>query len=793
MLWKFSLWIFWACLIMPCLLRGELVINEILLNPPGSVDIPNEYLELRGTPNMVIPLGTYFVCVEGDTNGNPGTIQNVFDLSGRLVGGNGFLVLLQKTNSYSFNTNATILVNIDTGIGFGSGSSSSIEHRGEGGQTDLENGSETFFLIQSTNYPTIGLDIDSDNNGVPEGSLYASWVILDSVGILGNGGLGDMAYGAINFRRNPAALASGTVVPITFNASYVARTGNTSGSAASAWVAGDNLGGTVPNWTLGSTANTAPPGYATMLLNHIGAPNFGAPPIPGVIVWESGGSTDVREGIGTDFYTIFLNTAPSAGVTIQIVAEGQVQISVDNGASYGSTRTVTLTTTSPKTVLVRALVDDILDTAVHPVVIRQSISSTLDATHYATTNLVASVIVNVTETRNVLLSEIKANPPGPSDGPYEYAELRGQPTLLLTNLYFVAIDGNASANPGVANVVINLSNMRLGSSGLLVLGGFNCPYPIPFGSTFFADAKFDATSGILSNDTVSFLLISSPKPILEGADLDAGDNGILEGLSKNAMILDAVGWSDGDNNDIVYGGVALTQMSGVPDAASRFEYDNTPLSATAWYNGDLLGPNPESIAYDDNGASANFPYGAELTPGVYANLEPSIAGLRPFSGVVGDPTNPGLTFQLRDPDSDPSTLQLSVFSSNQVVVPNANLSLTTGAGGFHTLFLNPLSVGYSWIRLIITDDDLVVTQSFLYAASGRGPAGTFFHSGMSDASAAFALDANYMWVGDDENQTLKLYDRRHSGEPIAGINFDSFLGLADIDNGIPREVDIEGS
>ncbi|HUR46464.1 MAG TPA: DUF3616 domain-containing protein, partial [Candidatus Saccharimonadales bacterium] len=193
------------------------------------------------------------------------------------------------------------------------------------------------------------------------------------------------------------------------------------------------------------------------------------------------------------------------------------------------------------------------------------------------------------------------------------------------------------------------------------------------------------------------------------------------------------------------------------------------------------------------GASANFPYGAELTPGVYANLEPSIAGLRPFSGVVGDATNPGLTFQLRDPDSDPSSLQLSVFSSNQVVVPNANLSLTSGAGGFHTLFLNPLSVGYSWIRLVITDDDLVVTQSFLYAASGRGPAATFFHSGMSDASAAFALDANYMWVGDDENQTLKLYDRRRSGEPIAGVNFDSFLGLTDIDNGIPREVDIEGS
>jgi hypothetical protein len=791
--WKFCLWFFWACFVLPSAVGGELVINEILLNPPGTNDIPNEYIELRGTPNMVIPAGTYFVCVEGDAGGNPGTIQNVFDLSGRLVGGNGFLVLLQKTNSYVFNTNATILVNTDTGAGFGSGSSSSIGHKGENGQTDLENGSATFFLIQSTNVPPIGADIDSDNNGAPDGTLYASWVILDSVGILDNSGLGDMAYGAINFRANSAALASGTIVPVAFNTSYVGRSGNTTGSAASAWIASDNLGGAVPTWALGSAANTAPSTAAGLSLDHIGGPNFSAPAIPGVIVYQSGGSTDVTEGTGTDFYTLSLNTAPAGAVTIQINAEGQLQVSVDNGATYGASRSVTLTTTAPRTILARALVDQVLDTAVHPATIRHSISTTADSTHYPTTSLVASVVVNVTETKSVLLSEIKANPPGPVEGPYEFVELRGEPNLLLTNVYFVVVDGNTSSNPGMANLVIKLSNLRLGSSGLLVLGGYNCPYPIPFGTAFLPDNKFDAPAGTLGNDTVSFLLISSPKPIQEGVDLDGGDNGVLEGLSKGATILDAVGWSEGDNGDIVYGGVSLTQSSGVPDAASRFEYDQTPLSAAAWYNGDLLGPNADSLAYNDNGASANFPAGAELTPGVYVNLDPSFAGLRPFSGVIGDPTNPGLTFQIRDPDSDPATLQITVTSSNQLVVPNGNLTVVAGAGGLRTLFLNPIGIGYSWMQLIVTDDDLSVTQSFLYAASAMGRAGGYFHSGMSDASAAFALDANYMWVGDDENQTLKLYDRHRSGEPMAAINFDAFLGLTDVDNGVPREVDIEGS
>src|SRR4051812_29854210 len=174
------------------------VISEILINPPGT-DAPNEYVELRGSPNQLLPLGTYLVAVEGDTNGNPGIIQNVFDLSGKQLGGNGFLVLLEKTNSYAVTSNATILVNTGKGPGFGSGSSSSIGHRGENGQTDLENGSTTYFLIQATSPPLIGADIDPDNDGNPDGPTFASWTIFDSIGILDDSGLGDIAYGAINF------------------------------------------------------------------------------------------------------------------------------------------------------------------------------------------------------------------------------------------------------------------------------------------------------------------------------------------------------------------------------------------------------------------------------------------------------------------------------------------------------------------------------------------------------------------------------------------------------------------
>ena len=45
----------------------------------------------------------------------------------------------------------------------------------------------------------------------------------------------------------------------------------------------------------------------------------------------------------------------------------------------------------------------------------------------------------------------------------------------------------------------------------------------------------------------------------------------------------------------------------------------------------------------------------------------------------------------------------------------------------------------------------------------------------------------------DENQVLRLYDRKNSGLPITGFDFTTSLGLTDISGGIPREVDIEAS
>ena len=108
-------WLFAAFISFATGAEGEVWINEILFNPPSTNDAPNEYIELRGTPNLILPAGTCFVAVEGDANGNPGTVQTIFDLSGRAIGGNGFLVLLQNSNSFLLNTNCFALINTNGG------------------------------------------------------------------------------------------------------------------------------------------------------------------------------------------------------------------------------------------------------------------------------------------------------------------------------------------------------------------------------------------------------------------------------------------------------------------------------------------------------------------------------------------------------------------------------------------------------------------------------------------------------------------------------------------------------
>jgi Lamin Tail Domain/Secretion system C-terminal sorting domain len=202
---------------------------------------------------------------------------------------------------------------------------------------------------------------------------------------------------------------------------------------------------------------------------------------------------------------------------------------------------------------------------------------------------------------------------------------------------------------------------------------------------------------------------------------------------------------------------------------------------------------PVSVTIADNDVAGGAAPTITLASTTTAYLNPPIV-----SGVINDPTDPaatlGINFTLTDTDTPVNNLVLSRVSSNQSVVGNANL-VVSGTGASRTLKITPTGVGYATITVTVSDGTNTANYVISYAASAASatPTTSRFLTGTSDASTAIVVDANYMFVGDDENQGLRLYNRQNSGMPVARFDFTSSLGLTDISGGIPREVDIEAS
>jgi len=772
--------------------QGQLVLSELFLNPPGP-DLPNEYIELRGQPNSLIADGTYLVVLEGDTNGNPGVVQNVFDLSELRVGGNGYVVLLQKTNSYLPDPGALILENTDTQEGFGSGSGSSIDHDGEGGQLDLENGSSTFLLIEAPDKPSPGEDVDADNDGIPEAEFYAAWTILDSVGILDNDGLGDITYGAITFQNAAASHASGIVVPVSFTPDYLGRIGLGTGSDPEDWVASNQLTGSPPDWVLGDDTETIPLSLADAPLDHIGGPNFGAAGLPGVLLKESDDKTTVEESIGTDQYTLALNTDPAGPVTMLVTIGMEAELSLDGGTNYVQETSLTFTNTDPVDIFVRARADIAVEPSPHFAVIHHAVTNSADPVPYPLELLIPDVTVRILDDDRALLSEIKVNPPGTNDVPYEFIELLGVPQAPLSGVKVLAIEGDLGGDPGKVSVAFDLDGLQFGSNGLILIMSTNLPYAADPETTVVASPLLDVGDGGLENGTTSYLLIATATAIPPGDDLDKGDNGVLEGMPEDTHLLDAVGWSDGGQGDIVFGGVELLLSTGTPDAASRIPGNTTPLDPDAWRAGNLLGESGTSLLFDPSRSTTNVPAGTALNPGRFNNSAPHITALPSLAGAIGDPTNPDVLFDVLDAESLLDGLMMEVTSDNPVVVPDTNLVVSELAPGRYNLHVEPIGVGYATITIAVDDGDMTGLSTFRYAASEAGTPDSRYHVGASDASTAMVLSPDLMLVGDDETQLIRLYSRHVSGPPITGFQMNPFLALTDFEDDKPREVDIEGS
>lgn len=265
---------------------------------------------------------------------------------------------------------------------------------------------------------------------------------------------------------------------------------------------------------------------------------------------------------------------------------------------------------------------------------------------------------------------------------------------------------------------------------------------------------------------------------------------------------DAVNIYDADGllrASVTFGASTTTAPFRSFDNSAALQATTISTLSTSGVNGAFAAVNSTNEIGSPGAIAAVNPFGPtirETTSSPYISLPDQGSGY--LSGVVNDPTDvarlSGIDFSFSDPDTDVSSLTVSVTSSNLTVVSAGGLSLT-GSGATRNLRITPTDVGYSTITLRVSDGVSESTYSIGYAASvaSTTPTTTRFHTGSSDASAAVAIDASYSLVADDEDQVLRLYHRSQSGLPVASFDFTSSLGLTDTSGGVPREVDLEAA
>ncbi len=189
-----------------------------------------------------------------------------------------------------------------------------------------------------------------------------------------------------------------------------------------------------------------------------------------------------------------------------------------------------------------------------------------------------------------------------------------------------------------------------------------------------------------------------------------------------------------------------------------------------------------------------------IVPTTGANPRLSLAITSPgfASGVISDPTDPasvtGISLTVNDAETSAASLAVTSTSSNATVVPNANV-VVSGTGATRLVRITPIAAGTSTITITASDGTASTDYVINYAASAASssPANSRFVTGACDASSALAIDANALFVANDEDQQLRSYLRGTSGFLATQFDFTTSLNLTDLSGGAPREVDLEAS
>ncbi len=229
-----------TCIALWCLTQQFLSaqsIRSVLMNPPGTDD-GLEYFEIQGTAGASLT-NLYFIAIEGDGTG-AGAVDLVLSLGSLSLGSNGLLLWRDAATVISPAPSAETTVNVSN-------------------FTDIENGSNTFMLVQATTAPTVGTDYDTNNDGTLDVTL--PFTVISAVSVIENDGANNYGY---------ADEVGGTVLGpfVGYNPDFLAFDGTQ-------WVAGDILGSGSGPYSVDPTRNNISGTYSAIL-----TPGNGTSPLP---------------------------------------------------------------------------------------------------------------------------------------------------------------------------------------------------------------------------------------------------------------------------------------------------------------------------------------------------------------------------------------------------------------------------------------------------------------------------------------------------------------------------------
>ncbi len=292
---------------------GGLYINELLVAPLFGNPDTDQYVEIRGDADAVIPDNTYLVIVDDDNNiaspNGAGEIHGIFDLSNQTLGSDGFLVLLEQDSPHSVAPTATVLRSTEVGFGGLPGDIYSDSYP-LSERIDFVIGANTFFLVQSDVAPVLGADIDVDDDGLADlGGVIADWTVLDSISMHPFVGQANQAYGQIVMVEERSGVPDPLVIPpnaelvIGPGFGYVGRIGDSLGSTSADWVTGtvqDEAAAGAPlryGLEAGIQGVPLPLAFQGRDLDHVGDSNFVGGVRGHVILESTDGSSPPAAGV----------------------------------------------------------------------------------------------------------------------------------------------------------------------------------------------------------------------------------------------------------------------------------------------------------------------------------------------------------------------------------------------------------------------------------------------------------------------------------------------------------------